>query len=305
VLTDTSVGNLKDRLPPPFPTTAMATFSGWRWVFHHFRSLEHVQRIAASWWMDNLWSLSQRKAVLTDLVLKDSLTEFESLVLTSVSSSEIIRGDLRGFLAIEGDAAVPYCVQDGRIERCAKVLNKYIVDSIGPPVSLQEDTMDIYGLLAIKEDSSVFKVVNKETGRAGGAECGTSSNLPGKQENLRKIQGILRGMSHPIQELLLEDRVLDKDSEEKRKKDAIAEQDAIRDRFEKKGGSDLDLHHINSLNLKQICSYTEFLLRWLELVTPKESPRAFLSAVVYVRAEEADREAKVAEKAKRGKGVKK
>jgi hypothetical protein len=294
VLTETSVGSLKDRVPPPFPAAALATFNGWRWVFHRFRAVDHVIRIAASWWMDNLWSLRQRNAILSELVLKESLTELEDLVLRSVADSEIIKGELRGFMTIEGDAAVSYCVQDGALGRCASVLQKYIVESIGEPVSLKEDTHDIYGLIAIKEDTSVFKIVNKDTGRAGGAECGTSSNLPGKQETLRKIQGMLRSIlpsGHPIRGLLLEDRVLDKDAEETRKKDAVAEQEAVKDRFEKGKESEVDIRHINSLNLKQICSYTEFLLRWLELETPAGTPRFFLSAVEYVRAEEEERKA--------------
>jgi len=299
VLTETSVGSLKDRVPPPFPATALATFNGWRWVFHRFRTMNHVIRIAASWWMDNLWPLHQRNAILSELVLKESLTELEDLVIRSVADSEIIKGDLRGFVAIEDDTAVPYCVQDGTIGRCASVLQKFIVGSIGEPVSLKEDTHDIYGLLAIKDDTSVFKIMNKDTGRAGGAECGTSSNLPGKQETLRKIQGMLRTLlpsEHPIRGLLLEDRVLDKDAEETRKKDAVAEQEAVKDRFEKGKESELDIGHINSLNLKQICSYTEFLLRWLELETPAGTPRFFLSAVEYVRAEEEERKAAESQK---------
>jgi len=296
VLTETTVGSLKDRLPPPFPASALATFNAWRWVFHRFRALEHTERIANSWWIDNLWPLRQRAAILSELVVKDPATYngSETMALSSIADSELIKGELRGFMTIEDGKAVSYCVQEGGLARCTKGLYKYIVESIGEPVSLQEGVQDIYGLLAIKDDTAVFKIMNKETGRAGGAECGTSSNLPGKQENLRRIQAMVRTRfpaSHPINGLLLEDRVLDAESEEKRKKDAIAEQDAIQSRFEKGTESELDIHHINSLNLKQICSYTEFLLRWLDLERPVGIPRHFLSAVEYVRAEEAKKPA--------------
>jgi hypothetical protein len=264
----------------------------------------------ASWWIDNLWSLRQRHAVLTELVSKnpEELTGVETLMMRSIAASEVITGELRGFVAVEGDAAVSYCYQDEGVRRCTSGLQKYVVKAIGPPVSLRADTGDVYGLLVVKEDNCVFKIMNKDTGRAGGAECGTSSNLPGKQEIIRKIHAQIRTSfpaSHPIHLLLLDDRVLSKEADEARQREAKLEQDAIKERYEpsKKGaGSALDIHHIHSLNLKQICSYIEFLLRWLERTKPSGAPRVFLSAVEYLRAvnaEEDERKASDAAKPKR------
>jgi hypothetical protein len=167
--------------------------------------------------------------------------------------------------------------------------------------------------------------MNKETGRPGGAECATASNLPGKQEILREVHRIAREtLPAPLQALLLDDRKETAPTDAEKK----AQQDAVKERYEppskKPKNMTTDLRHINTLNLKQICPYTEFLFRWLDStatgpVVPAavggagagppglgaaERPRYFLSAVDYVRAVKASTNAKAAAKAVKPKRVK-
>jgi len=301
--------------PPPFPTgpSAQLTLNGWRWVLHHFRvGGEAVLHVAASWWMDNMWSLAQRKAVFAHLCRKepDVYTTVERLVKDSVGKSELFHaGDLRGFTVLEGDQAIAYCRQsDGSIGRCASSIMEYVEEARGPPVDLEEGTAELYGLLAYKEGANVFKTMNKSTGRPGGAECATASNLPGKQEILRELHGLAKTRMEAA--LLLDDRKETAPTEAEKKK----EQDAVRERYElskkSKGSGDIDIRHIHTLNLKQICPYTEFLFRWLDRIPGSAAAAAaapsrfFLSAVDYVRAVEAAEKAKAAGKAAKPKRVK-
>ena len=307
VFVEESVGSLQP--PPPFPTTvsALITFQGWRWVFHHFRGVGPglLTRIAASWWMDNLWTPGQRKSILESIVKKDpkDYTPIERLITESLPKSDLFIGELRGFTVLEDDKIATYCVQDGEVGRCASTLEEYIKKETGEPVDLQDDTRLTYGLMAYKEGTAVFKSMNKETGRPGGAECATSSNLPGKQDTIRNIHAEIRGMGgNAILGLLLDDRKSTEPDEVTKKR----QQEAIKERYDpskKSKGSDgsLDIGHVHGLNLKQICPYTEFLLRWLDLAAPSE--RAFLSAVEYVRAVEAQEAAKKAAAAAKPKRV--
>jgi hypothetical protein len=314
VFTEESVGSLQP--PPPFPATvsALVTFQGWRWVFHHFRRLDRalLLQIAASWWMDNLWTLGQRKATFEAIVKKDSAsyTPIEQLVTESVPKSDLFVGEeLKGFTLLEGEALVTYCVQeDGEVVQCASTLERFIKEQTGEPVDLQEDTYPTYGLMAYKEGTAVFKSMNKETGRPGGAECATSSNLPGKQDTLRNIHTQIRNTfkgGAPILEHLLDDNKATEPDEGTKKR----QQEAIKERYEpsKKPPKDasLDITHVHGLNLKQICPYTEFLLRWLDLAV-EGAPKAFLSAVEYARAiqaQEAEKKAAAAAKPKRVRGA--
>ena len=169
-------------------------------------------------------------------------------------------------------------------------------------MNLEEGTAELYGLLAYKEGVSVFKTMNKSTGRPGGAECATASNLPGKQEILRELHALARTRTEAS--LLLDDRKETAPTEADKKR----EQDAVRERYEpskkSKGSAEIDIRHIHTLNLKQICPYTEFLFRWLDAIPAGAGPRFFLSAVDYVRAVEAADKAKAAGKAAKPKRVK-
>ena len=209
---------------------------------------------------------------------------------------------------MEGDEAVAYCRQaDGSIGRCASSILEYVEEARGLPVNLEEGTAELYGLLAYKEGVSVFKTMNKSTGRPGGAECATASNLPGKQEILRELHALARTRTEAS--LLLDDRKETAPTEADKKR----EQDAVRERYEpskkSKGSAEIDIRHIHTLNLKQICPYTEFLFRWLDAIPAgagagAPTQRFFLSAVDYVRAVEAADKAKAAGKAAKPKRVK-
>jgi hypothetical protein len=184
---------------------------------------------------------------------------------------------------------------------------EYVDEARGPPVDLEEGTRELYGLLAYKEGVSVFKTMNKSTGRPGGAECATASNLPGKQEILRELHALAKTILGGEQGLLLDDRKETAPTEADKKR----EQDAVRERYEpskkSKGSAEIDIRHIHTLNLKQICPYTEFLFRWLDTIPTgaASSPRRFfLSAVDYVRAVTAAEKAKAAGKAAKPKRVK-
>jgi len=300
--------------PPPFPIgpSAQLTLNGWRWVLHHFRSLGPVTlHIAASWWMDNIWTLAQRKGVFARLALKPaaSLSGVERLIRDSVGRSELFAGDeLKGYAVLEDEAEVTYCVQsDGRLGRCASSVQEYVDEARGPPVDLEADTHELYGLLAFKEGTCVFKTMNKTTGRPGGAECATASNLPGKQEILREVHAIGREIVPAFAGLLLDDRKETGPTDAEKK----TQQDAVKELYEptKRGKGTVatvgaDILHINTLNLKQICPYTEFLFRWFDAAATGEGHRAFLSAVDYVRAVASGARAKASEKAAKPKRVK-
>jgi hypothetical protein len=325
------------RIEPPAPFTAesYAVFTGWRWVFHHFRSLrKEVVEIAASWWMDNVWSQKERGDVLLDLATTKTSdqNQVQRLVYSELHGKELYTDSIRGYLQYNpaSDLVTQYCINDetGAPEECASNLTEFIEAEIGTSPDLEAGTLPVYGFLTLKNGTVIFKTLNKSTGDTRGAECATSANLDPHILRVQLIQAQIRSMTPDpeLLSLLLDDSNATKPGIEEKK----ARQDAVKERYDppkksKLADPSVDVIHVAGLSLKQICPYTEFLLRWHDRILARTGssssssssssgasakkpnhPRAFLSLIDTVRATAAAKA--VAEAAKKpraaGKAVK-
>lgn len=288
--------------PAPFTADSYALFTGWRWVFHHFGTNSALQAeviaIAANWWMDNVWSVKERGAVLLDLATTPASNPIQRLVFKELHGKELYSEQVQGYLQYDtsSNTVIPYCVTEGEPQVCASNLTEFIEAEIGSPLDLEADTLNIYGFLTLKNGTIIFKTLNKSTGDTRGAECATSANLNPHILRVQVIQAQIRSVApdSAIIPLLLDDSNATKPETEEKK----ARQDAVKERYDppkksKLANPALDVNHVAGLSLKQICPYTEFLLRWLDRNMPSNNSasaaasgrrRSFLSLVDVVRA---------------------
>jgi hypothetical protein len=165
-----------------------------------------------------------------------------------------------------------YCFFEGDSEPaiCPSNMLEDVKQLTGPPIDKEKDTGPIFGFLMLdtKDQSALFKTINKADGSWKGAQCFNTSNLNVPRERVVALQRTLRDSlgDHPILTLLLDDAVETQPSVTEIKRRA-------------KTGT---LLHIWDLTQKQVCPYMEFLLRWMdeERIGGK---RWFLSMVDSVR----------------------
>lgn len=262
---------LLQTLVPPAGLPAGVFFEGWRWVFHYFRELPDVRRIAYQWYMDNEWTLDQRAAVLRNWTVTPSTADD---LVAGFKPVELFTGALSGYHTVDvaKSRVVAHCMFEGDAEPtlCPSNMAKDIEGVIGPAVDKKAGTGPLFGFLVFssKEGRVVFKTVNKADNSYRGAQCSNTSNLVNHVTRIRIIHEELRAAGREdILALLLDDDP----ANEVDKKTRQGRQDAK------------NFKHIGDLTLKQTCPYMEFLLRWMDLHRVG-GKRWFLSVVDSVRA---------------------
>jgi hypothetical protein len=246
-------------IAPPPGVPAGAFFEGWRWVYHRFQTLPNIEQVATHWWVDHEWTLEQRTAVLRYWTIHGA-EESEATLAKALQPVEYFRGAITGFHTPNltpkaKQKLLAYCFFEGDTEpsQCPSNLLKDVEEIVGPAPDKVKDTGPVFGFLTYnpKENTVLFKTINKADGSWKGAQCFNTSNLPNHRERLKLVQTQIRSHvpeNHPFLALLLED------SDESRPSDEEARRRA-------KTGS---LLHLYDLAQKQICPYMEFLLRWMD-----------------------------------------
>jgi hypothetical protein len=252
-------------MPDPF-------FQGLRFVFRHFSGLAETRPIALRWWTDVEWSQDIKKTLMTKWIT-EPVPQQERTIVSLFEPSELFRTDqMSGFLAVDIAAAkvTVYCaVGDRPLGPCPSNLLEDVEKITGKPVNRVEGTGSLFGLLNInpKETGAVlFKSVLKNGGKEDGAQCQNNSNLSNGRSRIRHLHGEIRTNTqrgHPILAMLLDDT-------EERFPDAKAER--------KKRRITMNLQHIDDLSKNELCSYLEFLLRWMDH-TKLAKKRWFLSLI--------------------------
>ncbi len=261
-------------LAPPAGVPSGPFYEGWRLVYHRFQRLPKLQQVAQKWWMDHEWTLEQRGAVLHAMAMGAAPE-----LAAAFQPAEFFRGDFTGYHVMNTDAKgkasklLTYCFFDGEKEpvRCPSNLQEDVQQIIGQPVHKDKDTGAIFGFLMLdpKDQTALFKTINKADGSWKGAQCFNTSNLNVPRERVVTLQRILREKvdeGHPILEVLLDDAAETQPSTDEIKRRA-------------KTGT---LLHVWDLTQKQICPYMEFLLRWMD-EERIDGKRWFLSMVDAVR----------------------
>jgi hypothetical protein len=247
-------------LAPPAGVPSGPFYEGWRLVYHRFQKLPTIQQVAQKWWMDHEWTLEQRGAVLKALAMGAGPSSLGASLAKAFQPAEFFRGDFTGYHLMNTapkakQKLLTYCFFEGDTEpsQCPTNLLGDVKALIGPPVDKEKDTGAIFGFLVLdtKDQTALFKTVNKADGSWKGAQCFNTSNLNVPRERVVAVQRMLReavGDDHPILEVLLDDAAETQPSA-----------DEVKRRV--KAGT---LLHVWDLTQKQICPYMEFLLRWMD-----------------------------------------
>jgi hypothetical protein len=250
--------NPKITLQPPAGLPSGPFYEGWRMVYHRFQTLEGVHAVARKWWMDHEWTLEQRTAVLRHWVTHGTAGVSADIV-GAFKPAEYFHGDFTGYQVVNTAPkakvkVLTYCFFEGDKEpsACPSNLMEDVLALTGSPLHKEKDTGPVFGFLTLdpKEQTALFKTINKADGSWKGAQCFNTSNLNTPRERVTIIQNIIRehvDEGHPIRELMLDDAAETQPSADVIKKRA-------------KAG---EILHVYDLTQKQICPYMEFLLRWM------------------------------------------
>jgi hypothetical protein len=247
------------------------TFQAWRWLFHHFATLPETRKIAAMWWMDNLWTSAQRGAVLRAWTLRTP-TGVEAELARLLQPTQLFSSAaLKGFTIFDTASLKlqHYCMVAGQstLSACPSTLLSRVMDLMGPPVDRWKDMPSVFGFLVTKERTVVFKTVYKMGTKSDslvGAECSNDSRLAHHHQRIEKAVEELQTLApaDPVLPLLLNMTKEGVSSMSEKKK----RQAAVKARFEGKAAAAAsDFTHIADLTLRQVCPYLEFLMRYMDM----------------------------------------
>jgi hypothetical protein len=258
------------KIAPPAGLTA-DVFNGWRWVLQHFGSLPETRAIAAAWFMDNLWSGEERGAALaywtsnTDPAIP---TKIYADLLRPVELFTASDGKLRGYLLFDATAldVKAYCMtaRDTMPQACSSEMMRFVEPIIGAAPDRIESSGEVFGFLVLDRGRVVYKTLHKPSakGNLNGAQCATNSaltmHMPRVITTIEEIDKY--APADPIRSLLLD---IAKETLPSDKEKAERQGDVTK-RFSGKAAT-RDLIHLGDLTLKQLCPYTEYLLRYMEL----------------------------------------
>jgi hypothetical protein len=278
----------------------MEAFYGWRWLFHHFKEIRDTRNIALKWWMDNVWTTDERRAVLHFWTQGGSDNVFTK-DLARLFGKELFTGDggLKGYLLFntEKNELETYCFIEGESaepERCTPFFKEIVEKAIQPIPDRTKDTGVIFGMLVNKKGNTVFKSVDKDSGKLDGAECSNTSNLVNHEYRIKLLHDLIkRNVSVEAKQLaallLTDDDARVNNTERRDRQEALHKLYGAATK--KKSGKtiyadktvDELIDHISHMSLKQSCPYMEFLLRWMDMNTINNK-RWFLSVVDSSRA---------------------
>ena len=267
------------------------TFNGLRWVYHHFAELEETVPIALKWWTDNVWTVEERAAVLSEFVRRAEVVGDDKDIAALFRPVELFEGSIKGFYEYKDGGVRPHCLIEGETVPavCPTSFLSTVENLVGRAVDRRADTDDVFGMLVNKSGNNVFKTVDKTAGKVlklEGAECANQSNLKNHEARIlnvhRKIKAAFAADSQIVKLLVPDDAA--GAIEDNKVRQSI--QDALKKLYNPKVKATepgLRITHISHLSLKQICPYMEFLLRWMD-IHRVGGKRWFLSLVDAVRA---------------------
>lgn len=257
-------------------------FFGLRWLYGHFGNLEETPKIAARWWMDNVWSFEERNAVLGDWIRRSAaLSETEAGYLALFIPSEVYLGKINGFMIFDPKelAVKNYCMYKKTVGAktkelgiCPSTFQADVDTLIAPRVdrASDKDVGLVFGFLTTITGTPVFKTVHKPSskGMLSGAQCDNDSNVA--HHHLRVAEAIAALLKYAPADPLLKDPIITNllkgDAEEKpSKSEKLLKQKALKLKYEGKDSDFDDFAHLSELSLLQVCPYLEFILRYMDM----------------------------------------
>lgn len=287
---------------------------GMRFLYSHFGSMEETEGIGCKWWMDYMWTPSERFAVLSTWTKRgfETLEANEKLYAKQFKANDELfeKGGMRGFFILKAKLEC-YYFHKGEILKTNQTIDNLIAEKIQGPTNIASDTDEVYGFHIMKGENVTFKSVVKakkekeeeKEEKKKGVECMGSTNLDNKLAHIRVIQQKLEEYlpaSSKFRKLLLNPS---SDPETIELTDRLKSEKLMEKRYKAGGDSVQPLAFCRELDKTQLCQYLEFLLRWMD-ATRVNDKRWFLSLVDVVRKDSTIQETKKTKSVGRPKGTK-
>jgi hypothetical protein len=233
-----------------------------QWMPYEFRNFRNIEDILLQFYMDRIWTLEERHAILYSITERrglNQLTPIDEQIISYLKNPEIFEGDgVVGYTILELNGTVTrYCkIGEAPIGVCPPVIK--MEEILDKPLNGLDGCSPIYGFHVYSKRNILFKILNKhnldaKSPQFKGSDCSVTPNLKPMKEHLR----ILYKYKEDHAMHLLDPIIL-------------------------KGGESLG---IDSLNAPQLCMYIEILLRAFQSVETT-GLRWILSMIDTERAEE-------------------
>lgn len=245
------------------PASVGASLKIWSWILERYATVPESRVVAMRWWFDRQNYANQRALLEYTLqhpedgplnvTLRSDLLRSKQVLAYRVYNPETL--GVEYFCMSTAAAADGFAACDSRFAAIVeKELNK-------PPVNFMDDTGPLFGFMAGKEGSVVFKTLDKTQPikpSSVGAECGNTSNLSVHHPRVRVLHTV--GRVSDLKDMMLPDGDDDWDA-------------AGADARKKTGRPE----HMKDITHQPLCLYMEFLTRILDS-RRVNSKRWFLTA---------------------------
>ena len=228
-----------------------------QWMPYRFRNFRNIEDILLQFYMDRIWTLDERHAVLHSITERkglNQLTPVDEQILSYLKNPEIFEADgVVGYTILESNGTVTrYCkIGEAPIGVCPPIIK--MEEILEEPLNGLTGCSPIYGFHVYYKRNIIFKILNKENLDAKspqfkGSDCSITPNLKPMKEHIRILYKYKEDHKmHLLDPIILKD--------------------------------------VDSLNAPQLCMYIELLLRAFQSVETT-GLRWILSMIDSERAEE-------------------
>jgi hypothetical protein len=169
-----------------------------QWMPHRFRDFLHIEKILLQFYMDRIWSLDERYAVLTAITERrgtGTTTPIDDLIISNLSNPEVFDVDgIYGFTQItKTGEEVQYCkVGSNPVGICPPSVLSLIEPILELPLNGIDGCAPIYGFHVFYKTAPLFKILNTEKLNARnrvftGSNCTITSNLDRMLEDITSL----------------------------------------------------------------------------------------------------------------------
>lgn len=169
-----------------------------QWMPSRFRDFLYIEKILLQFYMDRIWSLDERHAVLTALTERRGIgttTPFDDLIISNLSNPEVFDIDgIYGFTQItKTGEELRYCkVGSNPVGICPPSVVSLVEPILELPLNGIDGCAPIYGFHVFYKTAPLFKILNTEKLNARnrvfhGSNCTITSNLDRMLEDVTTL----------------------------------------------------------------------------------------------------------------------
>jgi hypothetical protein len=218
-----------------------------QWIPNRFRDFRDVEKILMQFYMDRIWTLEDRAAVLAAITERrgaSKTTPFDTILLSYLTNPEVFDVDgMYGFVSVTrtGEEVRSCKIGANPLGICPPNLASIVESVLEPPLNGIDGCAPIYGFHVFFKTGSLFKILNTEklnpkNRQFQGSNCTITSNLDRMLDDLSSLYKYQK--DHP---------------------NALLEPMFLKLRTTKEPADPYT--YLNQLKSPELCIYTELLLR--------------------------------------------